>query len=257
MLVIYPTQILFRQSLVNRLILEPWEIGSDRTAVVNGVRAKHLLEVCRLDVGDKVKLGVVNAEIGVGRILNIEGAKIRLDVELTDEVRLKSNVTFQIALPRPQMLRRILQKAATFGVRRLVLFRSDRVEKSYFSSPLLKEDSIRAELLVGLEQGGCTRLPEVVVYPRLRQFLESEQPTGGKFILEREASETFLEHRDSLSEPTFLIGPEGGFLPRELELFRDNGYQPIKLSENILRVESAFDFTMAQYSMFLLAGERA
>jgi len=247
---------------MNRLILEPWEVGSDSIALVNGGRAKHLLEICRLTVGDTVRLGVVNSTTGHGRILAVDGQKLRLEVELDGaEKRESSKVTVLLALPRPQMLRRILQKAATFGVSKLVLFRSERVEKSYFSSPLLSEESIRAELLVGLQQGGDTVLPVVEIYKKFNEFLASDSfgSEDSRYLFDRDSAETLMAYQQPLksknSDPTFLIGPEGGFIPSEKELFSEKGFKSVKLSEHILRVESAFDFALAQHSLLSLPSE--
>src|SRR6266498_5143028 len=85
-----------------------------------------------------------------------------------------SPVSLLLALPRPKILRRVLQAAASMGVKRIVLLGSWRVEKSYFSSPALAPDAIRAELLLGLEQGRDTMLPEVTVRRFFKPFVEDE-----------------------------------------------------------------------------------
>ena len=70
-------------------------------------------------------------------------------------------VTLIAAVPRLKILRRVLQAVASMGVKKLVLLGSYRVEKSYFGSPFLEASAIRAELVLGLEQGRDTILPDV------------------------------------------------------------------------------------------------
>lgn len=241
---------------MNRLILESWELEGSRL-LLNGERARHLLEICRVKEGDTVKLGIVNGSTGTGTVLAVYPEKIDLAVQLADDLPSVPKPTIYLALPRPQMLRRILQKSATFGIKRLVLFKSERVEKSYFSSPLLHESSIASQLRVGMEQGGSTYMPEVVVYKRFRDFFERESHSGARFILDPEGAGTLINYSKSIEAAEsllFVIGPEGGFLPREKDLFCARGYESLVIAENILRVESAFDFIIAQYSMIALAG---
>lgn len=239
---------------MNRLILEPWELSVDGTALINGHRAKHLLEVCKMQIGSQIKLGVVNSRIGSGQVLTVNDGKVRLEVRLDGVEPKPQPLTVILAMPRPQMLRRILQKAATFGVQRLVLFRSSRVEKSYFSSPLLRADSIRSELIVGLEQGGGTVLPEVVVFTSMRELLAAGEldGEGEKLLLDLSGERTLLDYPNQEARRIFLIGPEGGFLPDEVALFEQRGFSKIRVAKNILRVESAFDFALAQSELLSL-----
>jgi RsmE family RNA methyltransferase len=184
----------------------------------------------------------------------VDEGKVRVEVTLEGVEPGPQPLTVLLAMPRPQMLRRILQKAATFGVERLVLFRSARVEKSYFSSPLLLPDSIRAQLLLGLEQGGGTRLPEVAVFAGMREFLASGEldSSGMKLLLDISGEKTLLDYPLAQNRRIFVIGPEGGLLPNEMTLFEERGFERIRVSKSILRVESAFDFALAQSELFVL-----
>ena len=60
------------------------------------------------------------------------------------------------------------------GVKKLVLLGSYRVEKSYFGSPFLEASAIRAELVLGLEQGRDTILPDVSLRQFFKPFVEDE-----------------------------------------------------------------------------------
>jgi 16S rRNA U1498 N3-methylase RsmE len=85
-------------------------------------------------------------------------------------------LTLLLALPRPKMLKRILQTVATMGVERLVLMNSYRVEKSFWDSPFLQPQAIEDELTLGLEQGKDTVLPQVILEKRFKPFVEDRLP---------------------------------------------------------------------------------
>merc|ERR1712224_1021369 len=58
------------------------------------------------------------------------------------------------------------------GVRRVTIVNACRVEKPYFSSHAVDPARYGPELLEGLEQAVCTRLPEVRMEMRLKPFIE-------------------------------------------------------------------------------------
>ena len=45
-----------------------------------------------------------------------------------------------------------------------------------------------------------------------------------------------------------MVGPEGGFVPFELELAQANGARPVHLGERTLSVDTALSATLAQGS---------
>jgi len=238
---------------MNRLILEPTDFISENLVHIYGRRADHLRVVCKLAPGDPIKLGLLNGPLGEGEVVEnlADGLKIRYVQSLATRETTKSDVTVMLALPRPQMLKRIFQKAATFGVKQLVLFRSERVEKSYFGSPQLNSEEIKRNLILGLEQGGGTSMPEVLVFRLQKEFSEwrKSQSTSKRFLLSLNTKNNILNHSvEELERASFLIGPEGGFIPREEEKFIEEEFIPIRVSDSILRVESAFDFLLAQHS---------
>ena len=242
---------------MNRLILEPADFISEDLVLIEGPRAEHLRTVCKLGPGNPIKLGVLNGPLADGEVIesSVNGLKIKYLHNLTTEQSNLGEVSVCLALPRPQMLKRIFQKSATFGVKLLVLFRSERVEKSYFGSPLLSSEEIKRNLILGLEQGGGTRLPQVIIFRLEGEFNEwrKGQDPAGRFLLSLNTKNNILGHsREALRRASFIIGPEGGFIPKEEERFLLEGFKPIKVSESILRVESAFDFILAQHTLMNL-----
>ncbi|MBN2705684.1 MAG: 16S rRNA (uracil(1498)-N(3))-methyltransferase, partial [Deltaproteobacteria bacterium] len=102
-------------------------------------------------------------------------------------------------------------------------------------------ESVRRILFEALEQAGDTRLPEIFFRPRFRPFVEDEVPALAA------GRKAWLLHPDSgsipvlgLEEPAMLaVGPEGGFIPFEVELLNRAGLQLGGLGSRILRVEQA------------------
>jgi RsmE family RNA methyltransferase len=127
------------------------------------------------------------------------------------------------------------------GVKKICLIHAYRVEKSFWSSPFLDETSIRDQLILGLEQACDTIMPEILLWPLFKPFVEDELPgimTGTLSLVAH--PEAAMECPRNVSENvTLAIGPEGGFIQYEIDKLTECGFQAVSMGERILRVEAA------------------
>jgi len=239
---------------VNLILLFPDDFAPDGTARLTGRRARHVHEVHRARVGDHLTVGRVNGPVGKGTVLLVEPDEVRLSVRLSEEPPPPTGLDLLLAMPRPKVLRRVLQSAASLGARRVVLVNAQRVEKSYFDTPFLTPVEIERNLVLGLEQARDTVLPEVSVRRLFRPFVEDELEA----FWPGAACSRLLAHPAAARGPSacdlgaagsaavIAIGPEGGWVPFELELLEAHGFQPFGLGPRILRVETAVPFAFGQ-----------
>jgi RsmE family RNA methyltransferase len=233
---------------VNLLLLEDADfVAADRVRL-EGRRLKHLHEVHRAEEGDSLRVGRLGGLMGQGRLLSLEAASAELEVDFHQPPPAKLPITLLLALPRPKMLRRVLQTVAAMGVPRLVLLNSYRVEKSFWQTPFLEPMAIREQLILGLEQARDTVLPEVVIEKRFKPFVEDRLPQIAADTL------GLVGHPGdhppcprAVERPiTLAIGPEGGWIPYEVEKLHEAGLTPVQLGERILRVETAVTALLAR-----------
>lgn len=205
-------------------------------------RLRHLREVHRAQVGDTLTFGVMGSGIGRGELIQLSdsAAQFRLE-ELTTPPPPPLPVHLVLALPRPRMLARSLEHITALGVKQITLLHTRRVEKSYWQSPELDPGKIHEHLVLGLEQARDTVLPTVKLAKGFRPFVEEHLPAllaGRRGLLAHPGMPQACP--TGLSEPcTLLIGPEGGFIPYEVERLLDAGCEGIHLGPRILRVETA------------------
>ena len=226
---------------MNLILLEPQDFVAEKEVVLTGRRLAHVLSVHQAAVGDSLRVGELNGLMGTGLITQLDADQLRMQINLTAAPPPKHPVILVLALPRPKMLKRILQMVATLGIEQLVLVNSYRVEKSFWQSPWLSEVAIREQLLLGLEQARDTVLPTVTLAQRFKPFVEDDLPG---LLLGRQA---WLAHPLDASEcpanmsgpQLVVIGPEGGFIPYEVALLQSVGLQTVSLGSRILRVETA------------------
>jgi RsmE family RNA methyltransferase len=233
---------------MNLLLLEPEHLTSSQTARVTGRRLEHLLKVHRAQVGDSLRIGLLNGDMGAGTItrLDTEVAEIRFELNQTPPKSLP--LTLVVGLPRPQMLKRILQTIATMGVKHLIFVHSQRVEKSFWQTPQLQPQAIHEQLILGLEQGVDTCLPQIELVQRFKPFVEDRLPelAKNKRALVAHPRRALDCPPASEEETVLLIGPEGGFIDYEIDCLEQAGCQAIHLGERILRVETAVPVLLAK-----------
>ena len=233
---------------MNLILLEPQELIADEV-ILKDRRARHVREVIRPGVGDSLRVGVVNGPEGEGTVAALD--PLRLRVRLGGPGPRVPSVDLVLAVPRPKVLGRVLQALGTLGVRRLDLVNAWRVEKSYFSSPRLREEALREALVIGAEQGATTWVPEVRVHPRLMAYLEHPPTDPVLRLIAHPRAATLLETAVPRGRTPCLVavGPEGGWIPREVETFERQGFTPVRLGEAVLRVEQAVTVLLGQLSL--------
>jgi RsmE family RNA methyltransferase len=226
---------------MNLILLDTADYIDRNRVRLSGRRFEHMLKVQRADTGQEFRVGQIDGKLGTGTVSRIDVDSLELQLELTEQPPAPLPVTLLLALPRPKMLKRILQCVTSLGVKQIYLINSYRVEKSFWGSPLLQPEKLREQLLLGLEQAADTILPEVHLRQRFKPFVEDELPRLS------EATENLVAHpvgeacdRLHAGVPTTLaIGPEGGFIPYEIDKLAECGFCPLSLGTRILRVETA------------------
>ena len=132
---------------MNLLILKAGDI-SDNIAHVTGRQLDHVFDIHNAKQGDTINVGLLNGPMGIGKILTIDNSKMSLALTLDLSPPKPLPLKMILALPRPKMLRRILQTISAMGVKELYLVNSSRVEKSYWQSPFLSPKSIEELSLI-------------------------------------------------------------------------------------------------------------
>ena len=222
-------------------------IADDRV-LLRDRRLTHLQQVHRAEAGEQLRVGRVGGNMGSGQLLRLDAHEAELQVSFDQPPPAKLPVTLLLALPRPKMLRRVLQTVAAMGVPRLVLLNSYRVEKSFWQTPFLEPAAIHEQLILGLEQARDTVLPEVIIEKRFKPFVEDRLPQLAADTLGLVGHPGDFPHCPrAVTQPvTLAIGPEGGWIPYEVDKLAAAGLRPVQLGERILRVETAVSALLAR-----------
>jgi len=160
---------------------EPYYLSEDdftgqNCVLLQGRRLKHLLEVHKASVGDSLSVGLLNGPIGKGTITTLMPEAVTMELHLDQQPPAPLPVTLILALPRPKVLKRVFIAASSMGVKKDLLVNSYRVGKELLEKPLLNKERIDEFLTLGLEQAKDTVMPEVLLRPLFKPFVEDELP---------------------------------------------------------------------------------
>lgn len=228
---------------MNLLLLEAGEVGPDGVAVLRGRRARHLQEVLQSRPGHLVRAGVVDGGIGTAEVLGSTADAITLRCRFEQPAPPAGTDTLLLAVPRPKVLRRCAEDAAALGFARLILFRAWHTDRSHLLAEAMTPACLRAHLLLGMELSARTRLPEVLVEPLFKPFVEDRLDAllaGHQRWLAHPGPDAGPPPPAGAGRPVALaLGPERGFTPYEIEALRARGFAVVTAGPHPLRVHTA------------------
>ena len=235
---------------MNIILLAPEDWLDENTVCLDDRRHEHIRQFLKAKIGDLLRVGQLDGLRGSGTVIKLSDEYTHLKVDLFDPPLHRHPCDLVLALPRPKMLRRVFRTAAEMGVAHLYLINSARVEKSYWQSPLLQPDRVDAALIAGLERAGDTVLPQVHLHPRFKPFIEDQLPgligSSACWIAHPGGPEALATQS---GEGLIMLGPEGGFVPFEVELAQSIGALPVRLSDRILSVDTAVTSALSQSAL--------
>ena len=210
--------------------------GAD-TFIFDKDESKHIIKVLRKKEGDNIF--ITN---GLGYLFE---SQITSDSEKKCEVKITKK-TFQepnsfythIAVAPTKMNDRMewfLEKATEIGIHEITPIICDHSERKVF-----KIDRAEKIIQAAMKQSLHFYLPKINEPITLSEFVKKEFD-GQKFIAHCEETEKKSFQKEVLKNGkiTILIGPEGDFSTKEINLARANQFIPVTLGNTRLRTETA------------------
>lgn len=206
---------------------------------LNEEESKHCLKVLRLGMGDVVNLidgkgGFYEAEIiGEGK-RNVQLRVIKSVLEYQ-----KRNHHLHIVVAPTKNIDRLewfLEKATEIGIDEITPIICERSERK-----IIKEDRLNKVITSAVKQSLQAYHPLLNPQISFTDFLKIEN-NSIKMIAHciDGAPRLYISQvAESHKSYTVLIGPEGDFSPKEIELALQNGFKPLTLGNTRLRTETA------------------
>lgn len=212
--------------------------------VITGSEYKHIANVLRAKVGDKVVCFCGDKIDYTCEIIDITKTEISLKI-IEKSINLsepEKNYTLFQALPKGDKIDLIVQKAVELGFNKVVPFTSKfTISKDNEN----KNQRLNKIALEAVKQCGRNVNFEVSYSVTFKQMLEKLKDFDIVLFAFEGERENEIKNvlnkvdKDKIKNVALIIGSEGGFDKDEAELIKENGGKILSLGNRILRAETA------------------
>lgn len=199
--------------------------------------SKHIVKVLRKAVGDLLHITngegwLFTAEVSIP---NINKCVVNI---ISKAEQKKSNYNLHVAVAPTKMNNRyewFLEKATEIGINSITPIICEHSERKF-----IKQERFEKILLTAMKQSLSCYLPKIHEAIAFKDFLKQDF-AGDLFIAHCEETErkSLKQQLKPKQNTTILIGPEGDFSTKEIELAIKNKFIPVTLGETRLRTETA------------------
>jgi 16S rRNA (uracil1498-N3)-methyltransferase len=181
-----------------------------------------------------------------GRVLSINRreALVLVFESLVPPTESSKKIILLQALPDKERMELIIQKATELGVNSIVPFKSKRsisLEERERRQP--KAHRWQSIAIKAAQQSRRGMVPIIEPYCDFSGALGYAEESALKILLWEKGSENplrdVLRSQGNCEKVVLIVGPEGGFDPREVRTAKERGFIPVSLGRRILRTETA------------------
>lgn len=211
----------------------------------------HVVEVCRMQIGNRFELLTTDQMAILVELsqLNKKSAVVQ-EISRREVSRPKGpRLHLCLSIPKFQTLEAVLEKSVELGVTSIRPFFSDFSFVKSMDKISLERTKRWQKIIQSASQqsnrGDLLVIEVPISLPSLLSQVTANPVTKIIFCYEGLApvslGETLrLWSQEEVPHDVFLfIGSEGGFSDREVQLFKQKGFEPVSLGAQVLRVETA------------------
>lgn len=227
---------------------------SNNQVIINDEEQTHIVKVLRMRSGEEIFVTDGKGNLAKGN-LHFEGKKVTLDILEIKENLPNFSTRLHIAIAPTKNIDRIeffVEKATEMGISQITLLQTEKTERKNLNIDKLRKQSIAAS-----KQSLRFHFPIINDLTKFSDFIKNVD-SENTFVahcnenLERIDLKMLRQaQHDSVQSITFLIGPEGDFSDKEIQLVAEKGVKAVSLGSQRLRTETAGVFVAAWNYMFI------
>jgi 16S rRNA (uracil1498-N3)-methyltransferase len=211
--------------------------------LITGPSCKYILTVLRKAIGERIDVLDGKGYLYRCTINSSKGKELYLQVmdAVYHPEEKRSKVTLLVSPIKGPRMDWLVEKATELGVERILPTIFRRTVVKFKDGEEEKCERWKRIMIEASRQSGRFSLPELGPPTPLRSIVEHIDHVENRWLLyEREKSTTMKDviALQKGGEICVAIGPEGGIEETEAEWFKEHGFVPCTLGENILRTET-------------------
>lgn len=216
---------------------------NDKNVIINDEEQQHILKVLRMRDGDEIFVTDGKGNLAKGNLI-IEGKKASLDFHEIQSTQQDFSPKLHIAIAPTKIIDRIeffVEKAVEMGISEITFLQTEKTERKNINIEKLQKQTLAAS-----KQSLRFHFPKINDLTKLTDFLKGISPeTTFVAHCHENLTRQNLNEINNFQEYTFLIGPEGDFSEKEINLLAEKGIKAVSLGFQRLRTETAGIFVAA------------
>ena len=216
---------------------------NDKNVIINEEEQQHILKVLRMREGEEIFVTDGKGNVAKGNLI-IEGKKASIEVIKIETDKQNFTPKLHIAIAPTKNIDRIeffVEKAVEMGISEITFLQTEKTERKNINIEKLQKQALAAS-----KQSLRFHFPKINDLTKLSDFLKdiSAETTFVAHCHENLMRQN-LNEINNFQEYTFLIGPEGDFSEKEINLLAEKGIKAVSLGFQRLRTETAGIFVAA------------
>lgn len=203
----------------------------------------HIVKVLRMKEGEEIHITDGKGNLAKGT-LRFEGKKVSLNILETKENLPGFSQKLHIAIAPTKNIDRIeffLEKAVEMAVSEISIILTEKTERKNINIEKLRKQAVSAS-----KQSLRVHFPKVNELTKFSDFIKTlDAETTFVAHCNENLQRTDLKSISIEKNITFLIGPEGDFSEKEINVLAEKGVKAVSLGEQRLRTETAGVFVAA------------
>ena len=216
---------------------------SENTVIINNEEQQHIVKVLRMKSGEEIFVTDGKGNLAKGNLV-FEGKKVHLEILEIKEKLPNFSPQLHIAIAPTKNIDRIeffVEKAVEMGISEITFLQTEKTERKNISIEKLTKQAISAS-----KQSLRFHFPKMNDLVKFSDFIKNlNAETTFVAHCNENLERIHLKDIDSRENITFLIGPEGDFSDKEIQILVENGIKAVSLGNQRLRTETAGIFVAA------------
>ncbi len=224
-------------------------LAENQIITLDGEEYHHLKNVMRTNVGDHVLLFNGTSTEAEGEVKSLSKQSGEILVLKTEENKSEPTVclTLYQAVCKGEKLSLITQKITELGATAMTVFYSDYTDIKDKTSKLEKLEKVSISACKQCGRSSILKIDGVLSFAQMAEKLSKHDKV---FVAYENANQVSLfdslQKQNDYKDVAIIIGAEGGFSEKEIQVLESKNAEIVTLGKRILRTETAAIASVAQ-----------
>lgn len=211
--------------------------GNEHRGILSREDSHHALRVLRLKIGDEISVSYGDGKVFRAQVSEDRKNALAFEILAHRRTQVASKLSIAIAPTKSNDRFEIaLEKCTEFGIHEFIPIVCDHSERKVY-----KKERGQRVIEAAFKQSHKGFLPKIYECISFQELIAKSEDYSNRYIaaLDDQQKAVNVSNLNLEEEALVLIGPEGDFSHREIDLALESGFKLLSLGAEVLRTETA------------------